>query len=977
MVTQQELRQRNLEGLRLSQLRQMRQQPQFQEFEQPEVFQQPTLSQAEVDSIVRVALGDAIEGGSRKFEQSATAQAIYEQVKREGEKYRDDYVRAMEKSGLGGAKYFNLVGGRPVEVTPDQYSSISGGYSKSDVQMSPAFMGAGVGATGTVLRGADLSRQGQVFVGPEAPQYTPARGPMTPAPRQIPIRDILTGRGFQPPTPIEEAAKASLPAFHAKPLPEQFMTPAPPPQRPSAIQRASEVLQLGRERFAESVRYGAASAAQRVGIKGTTLTFPERQIYRRETYVPDRGTRLLTGAIIPEDEEEAFTPGEIGATAGAIAGAAPYLVPYAGQILLASDIESQARQLEEVKKLEKVKIESAESLGFSGNEPEYLTYVKQVQDYNKELARIQRLSKVGLGVTIGFAALRGASAAKRTLDIKIIKTLPSAPPKQTFIGGIVSKGKKAGGQVLVITETPPVYQEVTTVGKILKDQIRFLKPKLTDKGREAFGIGPTKVMVQKGRVEVSVQPLVITQAKGGVQAARGIAGTRKLGKRGLTPLVKLEEPYSLAKPISLKDIPKQNLFVLRKVFPIIKKSEKSQYYITRTASKEGIPIGLKAQGFEVRMSQYARRGKKLERTSFVGSPSVRRGAGVAKVVPLERSFRGARAFLVKIGAKPLQGRAARRVRKAKGIIFVKEAPQFRTGAEKFIGKGGRARPKSLQKLQQLAASAAAKALAGKAPKATAAKTIIEVGKPKYLSATKGVSVLGARTSDFYGKGLYEKTDEAVFGIPKAPTRERVITIPRTIQIPRTRVGARERVELGKVFVPRPMLRGLSIETPRQPQRVVSVAIPIQRQRLRQSIRQPQRPRQRITPIQPITPRPPRRPTSVIPKIDDDFIKKPTLRKKPKEEDGFIPYLRRFGKFFPISKPTTFRQAFTKGQERARKTLGASFFITRKGKTQPIPFGKGFRPSKISPFVAVQIREQRLSDPFEVAEIVRARRGSFL
>jgi hypothetical protein len=119
----------------------------------------------------------------------------------------------------------------------------------------------------------------------------------------------------------------------------------------------------------------------------------------------------------------------------------------------------------------------------------------------------------------------------------------------------------------------------------------------------------------------------------------------------------------------------------------------------------------------------------------------------------------------------------------------------------------------------------------------------------------------------------------------------------------------------------------------------------------------------------------------IPLSEEEPIKSIIKVSPPRRPEKVIAFGRRYGKFKPISVPTTIEKAKKKGIVWVSKTLGATFEIRGlKGKRLPIGrLPKGFRFGKKEKdiFQAVQRRERRLKSPSEVAEIIRIRRGGLI
>ncbi|MFW6173667.1 MAG: hypothetical protein ACOC5T_07980, partial [Elusimicrobiota bacterium] len=214
---------------------------------------------------------------------------------------------------------------------------------------------------------------------------------------------------------------------------------------------------------------------------------------------------------------------------------------------------------------------------------------------------------------------------------------------------------------------------------------------------------------------------------------------------------------------------------------------------------------------------------------------------------------------------------------------------------------------------------------------------------------------------------------AVVKIPKVKEQERLIVKerPKLIEIPRL-VEVPRLVETPRlVEVPR------LVETPRlvevqkiSPiQKIGLITKPIETQII--ISKPPIPPRRRRPPVTP-TPTPPPKLLFKIPKK-----RKRIVIKKPKPKEMFQPYVKRYGKWVAVSKPTpSLAEAQKKGLKKVRKTLAASLII-RKPKTGELVFFKepspSFRRGK-DKWILVEKAPYRLKTPTEVAEIIRARKG---
>lgn len=237
-----------------------------------------------------------------------------------------------------------------------------------------------------------------------------------------------------------------------------------------------------------------------------------------------------------------------------------------------------------------------------------------------------------------------------------------------------------------------------------------------------------------------------------------------------------------------------------------------------------------------------------------------------------------------------------------------------------------------------------------------------------------VGGLGLKEIPYAGLGLYERTE--VVSIPAI--KEEAILKPALVgvQIPRIiskvevipKVIPKEKVEvIPKIkVIPREALK-LKIMPKVKVKIVTKVAV---------------KPKVIPRPIpRPRPPRPPRIPKIPKPILDlEKEIKERRRLLKKRKLELVIPFVRRFGKYRPISKPVTLKKAERIGKARLLTTLGAALQI-RKITGEPLKIAKETRIFRLGkkgkdPFTLVQRREARLKAPTEVQEIIAARRIKF-
>jgi hypothetical protein len=122
--------------------------------------------------------------------------------------------------------------------------------------------------------------------------------------------------------------------------------------------------------------------------------------------------------------------------------------------------------------------------------------------------------------------------------------------------------------------------------------------------------------------------------------------------------------------------------------------------------------------------------------------------------------------------------------------------------------------------------------------------------------------------------------------------------------------------------------------------------------------------------QPVTEKP--APTKILPKIKLAPVARPKLPEK-----RYVPFVRRYGKFMPVAKPTKYVKAKKIGVRELRRTLGAALKIKEVKKGEFVPFtgkiGREFRLGKRDRRELIQRAPFRLGRRAEVAEIIAARK----
>ena len=124
------------------------------------------------------------------------------------------------------------------------------------------------------------------------------------------------------------------------------------------------------------------------------------------------------------------------------------------------------------------------------------------------------------------------------------------------------------------------------------------------------------------------------------------------------------------------------------------------------------------------------------------------------------------------------------------------------------------------------------------------------------------------------------------------------------------------------------------------------------------------------PIYPSRRVPPRRAPPIIPPTLAFRPRRRKIRRRRPTRPLFIPEVKRYGKWQPVSKPVRLRKAIGVGKERVATTLGASLRVRKAGKDGFVKLreSKRFRTSKKDPLILVEKRRFRLERRPEVKEI---------
>lgn len=265
-----------------------------------------------------------------------------------------------------------------------------------------------------------------------------------------------------------------------------------------------------------------------------------------------------------------------------------------------------------------------------------------------------------------------------------------------------------------------------------------------------------------------------------------------------------------------------------------------------------------------------------------------------------------------------------------------------------------------------------------------------IDKPTNIEASSTITsqtakIYQPKQSEYYGTGQYERT-EAITPRAKPTQKTQDLTFQTQDDILQYRtLGTQKQRPLLTQPQTQPQATKLD-QMQRQQQKQEQEQKPRQQQspffkyRTGQATAQQQQQQQRQKNKQDYyRPFPRMKPKPKVPKkffpFLSDYLPEEKRKKKKKDLNLFFPEVKEFGKWKPIGEFRSLKKAKSRGIGELRGTLRASLRI-KKGK-ELIPFVKStpeFRPSKKTPKrVLVQRRSKRLSSPFEVYAIQRARK----
>lgn len=608
--------------------------------------------------------------------------------------------------------------------------------------------------------------------------------------------------------------------------------------------------------------------------------------------------------------------------------------------------------------------------------------------------------RIEAGALAGFGALGVAGKTIRFFKEPIIKELPKVKPTYEtteIVQPFIKEGvEKQAVTFKLIRDTPAQYGVETTrfaesfIGKGLKRFAEFetemgLTGAIGQRAEKLLIPKPRKIQIQKPRTDITWTPEPLIVEKGIIKEPAHIVAM-KVGKKptfvtayGITGVTEKITPEMF------KQLSKTQKYVVQRTIeselgrPIPLKE------IERFIPKKGIEI---ARGQLVAERLFRINPRKKEVRIF--EPKFTRAETISfiKEVPREAEVKVFKTITgVKDITKPF-ARAIGGIPVIRGVTFIKPPRDITPPSSYLIPKKVSPMTKEIPKtdltgLSTLAAKVLPKPTQSKIPKP---KPLM---KPK-LKPTTGISMVGPfqiPKGEWYGKRVIVKGPEEIEYIGKKDTFQIIeptkvipkvypilIGEPKQIQVTEPIIKEiQERVIVPKV-IPKTIDLTKLIPKEKVIQKLVPKLVPKTKmaQETKKSIVSRIIPKLLRSP-----PKPPRKEIKVPPPYPPTEPKKPEYIKRLKKKPELaIPFVRRYGKFKPITKkPIPKKKAIKIGKARLRETLAATLQL-RKPSGEVIPIGKEtfeFRKSKEGVSL-VQRKEQRLATIPERLEIIKLRRG---
>lgn len=719
---------------------------------------------------------------------------------------------------------------------------------------------------------------------------------------------------------------------------------------------------IGTERLVGRVKGGWTRLARDIGVPTISAEVGTVPVAKRETITPETVIfqELPPVKIGPETVGEAAEIGTIGglymlpAIGTGLLGATAYTGIEAARVpipTVSQIIEEQTSELSPTERKAYLKID--EGIAFKEDVEEYVRELKKARTAGVEQAAIS-----GALLTIPLF-YKGIRYAREPIITKgpIPKPQPALARVKIWAGEEEAAGLKVGG-----VYTPSWYGTV---------QRRWEK---------IIGREPKLLELAPERIEIT--PEVFRLSK---EEATSLGLTQKVGKD--TTLKQFFQTFEVQKPIEILDLsklPKVQRYIAGKLPPRAI-SEDMTTFVGIGQRIKGIPLSKEGILRLERISEKQTVGRLLTRP-----PTPKEAPfmiSFARTKPLA-TVKDVQLFVTETAAKEIKTyapRATGKVSTEQALVSVERIPE--PGPSTTIYGPRLLTKKQAQKL----VVRAAQLTPPKLPKVKLPKIEIPIiEEESYFYYPKMVGGLGKGKSIFYGKPSPELEVATVapqFEIPKTKFttlegikfREKLgvgIKPSERLGLGFLAAGITKEVQL-PAFIPLTKsfskLREIETEVFKTPVATASALRPRLRTPTPQITRIPTTTLRHFPQRQP----PPRFPTITIPIKLPEGGKKPVFFKKPKrEEELFLPMIKRYGKWGMISKPTKFEKALGIAKARARETLGASIRIRRaKGGFVPLKAGEEFRFGKAGreSTILVQRLRKRLVTKSERAEFIKAKR----
>lgn len=599
--------------------------------------------------------------------------------------------------------------------------------------------------------------------------------------------------------------------------------------------------------------------------------------------------------------------------------------------------------------------------------------------------------RISAGMLAGFGAVGVTGKAIRYLKEPIIKPLPKPTPTYeeiTLVQPMIKKGAEMQKVISITKRTTPQRMAVETTRfeeSVLGKAVKKLSKFETEKGIVG-GIGkriekalipkPTKVQIQRPRVDTAWTPVPITIKKGIIKEPAYFVTMGAAKKPTYVTAYGITGATERITPEMFKALPKTQKYVVQKIIEKRVGRPVSLERVGKFIPKEGVEIARGQLAVEKLMRLYPKTkefrfikpGKRVTRVEAISFIKEKPPAGEVRVF---RTITGAKDI-----TKPF-ARATGKIPVIKGTTFIKPPKDITPPKKYFVPKKMTPKTKVITKVKTTFPG-----LAPIAAKVFPKPRTIQIKETKIISTIKPpprVS-LAKPTADLV------KIDKVEVVVPEKVTpkikpilidkvkiKETQIARPKLITKPRE---VEETITIPKII---PKTIDLTKITPKLKERTTTIPriVPGLRTKTKPSII----PIRVVAPIKPPTPKPPKppkEPTKIkIPVKIPSKIKEPEyIRRMKKRPELFIPYVRRYGKFIPITeKPVPKKKALKIGVTKLRRTLAATLQLRKPtGEIVPIsPTGKEFRVGKVRVGI-VQKAQYRLGTPGEKAEIIKARKA---